>query len=91
MSTATKQVLAAGQEISLTPAEIGVLELLLRSGDVGVTPDAIRAAAGDVTVDPDLIVAGLRVKTGLRDDETGVRKEHVTRYFLDEDNEATSG
>ena len=42
--------------MSLTPAELGVLELLMTRGERGVTPEAIAEAAGrgldDEPVDP---------------------------------------
>ena len=85
MQRSTGQVIAHGREVSLTSPELGVLELLLRSGTDGVTPDAIKAAAGDGAGDPDAIVAQLRRKTGVRGRGQGVRKERVLLYFLGED------
>ena len=85
MQRSTGQVIAHGREVSLTRPELGVLELLLRSGSDGVTPEAIKAAAGDGAGDPDAIVAQLRRKTGVRGRGQGVRKERVLLYFLGED------
>jgi hypothetical protein len=87
MRRSTGQVIAHGRDVSLTRPELGVLELLLRSGSEGVTPDAIKAAAGEGadSVDPDAIVAQLRRKTGVRGRGQGVRKERVLLYFLGED------
>jgi DNA-binding response OmpR family regulator len=85
MRRSTGQVIAHGREVSLTRPELGVLELLLRSGGDGVTPEAIKAAAGDGEHDPDAIVAQLRRKTGVRGRGQGVRKERVLLYFLGED------
>jgi hypothetical protein len=90
MCPSTGQVLASGREVSLTAAELGVLELLLTSGNEGVTPEAIKAAAGvgdddGEEVDPDAIVVQLRRKTGLRGRNSGMRKERVLLYFFGED------
>ena len=85
MQRSTGQVISHGREVSLTRPELGVLELLLRSGNDGVTPEAIKAAAGDGAGDPDAIVAQLRRKTGVRGRGQGVRKERVLLYFLGED------
>jgi hypothetical protein len=90
MCPSTGAVIANGREVSLTAAELGVLELLLTSGNEGVTPEAIKAAAGagdddGEEVDPDAIVLQLRRKTGLRGRNTGMRKERVLLYFLGDD------
>ena len=85
MQRSTGQVISHGREVSLSRPELGVLELLLRSGSDGVTPEAIKAAAGDGAGDPDAIVAQLRRKTGVRGRGQGVRKERVLLYFLGED------
>jgi hypothetical protein len=90
MCPSTGTVIANGREVSLTTAELGVLELLLTSGNEGVTPEAIKAAAGATDeaadeVDPDAIVVQLRRKTGLRGRNSGMRKERVLLYFFGED------
>jgi hypothetical protein len=88
LSPSTGQVWAGRREVSLTPAELGVLELLLRSGDHGVTADAIAQAAhrgvGDgEPVDPDAVLTELRRKIRLPGKTRRVRRERVMLYFFD--------
>lgn len=92
MRRSTGEVWSGNHQVSLTPAELGVLELLMTNGGRGVTTDAIIAAAGldedsGEVVDPDAIVAQLRRKTGVRGRGQAVRKERVLLYFLGDEDE----
>ena len=90
----TGEVWSGNHQVALTPAELGVLELLMTSGGQGVTTEAIMTASGldedsDEWADPDAIVAQLRRKTGIRGRGQAVRKERVLLYFFgDEDDGA---
>jgi hypothetical protein len=87
---ATGEAWSGKREVALSPAERGVLELLMTSGDRGVTPEAIAEAAAryvedDEAVDPDAVLARLRRKTRLGGGTMQVRKERAMLYFFDDD------
>ncbi|MET0577988.1 MAG: hypothetical protein ABW122_04975, partial [Ilumatobacteraceae bacterium] len=92
MCPGTGEVWSGKEPISLSPAELAVLELLMRSGGHGVTSEAIIAAAelqqGTPEYDdPDLLVSAIRRKTKGRGRGAGgaVRKERVLLYYLGDD------
>jgi hypothetical protein len=76
------------RKVDLTPSEFRVLELLITSGDHGVTREEL-VEAGDLDdegVGPDAvdaIVTQVRRKTGIRGRGHAVRKERVVTYFLE--------
>jgi hypothetical protein len=88
MSRTLGEVWCGERKVVLSPAELGVLELLITSGERGVTREAI-AEAGNLNESDrpgavDVIVASVRRKTGIRGrGQATVRKERVTTYFLD--------
>jgi hypothetical protein len=76
------------RRVDLTPAELRVLELLITSGDRGVTREELAEAGelDDSRVGPDAvdaIVTQVRRKTGIRGRGHAVRKERVVTYFLE--------
>ena len=86
----TGEVWCGPRQLALTPAELGVLELLMSSGDRGVTPDAIAEAAArdlddDAGVDPEAVLAQLRRKTRRPGRMMQLRKERAMLYYLDDD------
>jgi DNA-binding response OmpR family regulator len=90
MHSATGEVWAGTRQVVLTPAELAVLELLMKNRGQGVTTEAIVEAANldagsDEGDDPDAIVAKLRRKTGIRGRGPSVRKERVQLYFFGDD------
>ena len=96
MCSATGEVWAGGHQVVLTPAELAVLELLMKNRGQGVTTEAIiEAAQLDETStewdDPDAIVTQLRRKTGIRGRGQSVRKERVLLYFFGDDEEGDDG
>jgi hypothetical protein len=87
VSPALGEVWCGEREIALSPSELRVLELLVTSGDRGVTREAIVAAGElDDSAGPDAvdaIVTQVRRKTGIRGRGHAVRKERVVTYFLE--------
>jgi hypothetical protein len=87
LSPARGEVWCGDRRVELSPAELGVLELLMTSGGRGVTRDAIvEAGQLDESDGPDAvdaIVAQVRRKTGVRGRGNVVRKERVVTYFLE--------
>jgi hypothetical protein len=75
-------------KVELSPAELRCLELLITSGDRGVTREEL-AEAGEFDDDVagpdavDALVTQVRRKTGIRGRRHAVRKERVVTYFLD--------
>jgi DNA-binding response OmpR family regulator len=88
VSRALGEAWCRDRKVDLSSAELRVLELLITSGDRGVTREAI-AEAGEVDVDGvgpdavDAIVTQVRRKTGIRGRGHAVRKERVVTYFLE--------
>jgi DNA-binding response OmpR family regulator len=84
----TGEVWSGNRQVHLSPAESRVLELFMRSSGDGVSAGAILAAAegGDdddeEPVDPDVLLAQLRRKTGIRGRGPNVRKERVMLYYF---------
>jgi hypothetical protein len=88
VSRALGEAWCGDRKVDLTPAELRVLELLITSGDRGVTREAL-AEAGELDDDgvgPNAVEAVLtqvRRKTGIRGRGHAVRKERVVTYFLE--------
>ena len=92
MCAGTGEVWSGKEQISLSPTELAVLELLMRSGGQGVTSEAIIEAAQlqegtPEFEDPDLLVNVIRRKTKGRGRGAAgaVRKERVLLYYLGDD------
>jgi hypothetical protein len=76
------------RKVELTPSEFRVLELLITSGERGVTREALAEAGelDDALAGPDAvdaIVTQVRRKTGIRGRGHAVRRERVVTYFLE--------
>jgi DNA-binding response OmpR family regulator len=89
MSRTLGEVWSGERKVALSPVELGVLELLITSGERGVTREAIVEVGeldeSDAPGAVDAIVASVRRKTGIRGrGHATVRKERVTTYFLDD-------
>ena len=82
------EVWCGDRKVELNPSELRVLELLISSGDRGVTREALVEASelDDDVPGPDpveAIVTQVRRKTGIRGRGHAVRKERVVTYFLE--------